>query len=626
MFRYKLIRTLLVISLAIAVLLPGYDFIFVHPAYQELITEKTESEAVRYASYMVRTLGLENQFLSKDTLPADLADRLKPVGRDQQLIKLRIFAVNGEIIFSSQAAEIGTVNERDYFHNIVAKGEVYSKIVKKDRQTAEGVVTLRDVVETYVPFMVAGQFGGAFEVYYDVTESVGKVRSISWHSHTAIVLLTLGFLLAIFIALYRAYISLQERDAAEEALKRANEDLERRVAERTRELVDANELLTEQIAERIRAQDALAKIMEEIRVDREKLDQILQSVPDGVVVANGALQVLHMNSAAESILGTTLDDVLGESISKLSHNVDFIKKVGQRLNLTHIPQSFDFELACDEHKTCVYQVRISQFLSDETESPGVVLLIRDVTREREIERMKSAFLGMAAHELNTPLTTIIGYTELLTDKETAGNFDSKQQKDCLRLIHDKALALGGLIDDLLDISRVESGRPLFLNIQEFDLNELIRNVSAPYQAKSPADRFELTLLEGGAPICADRVRVEQVVSHLVSNAVKYSPGGGPIQLCLDVSDDQYALSVVDQGIGMNAEQLEHIFDRFYRADATDTAVQGVGLGMSIVRHIVLAHHGEVKVESQPGQGTRVLVTLPKLPPQGTTDSRQPFKS
>jgi PAS domain S-box-containing protein len=627
MFRYKSIRNLLILSLAIAFLLPAYDFIYVHPSYDDLITEKTEDEAVRYASYMVRTLGLEDQTLSRETLPDDLEYRLKPVSRDRQLFKLRIFSANGEIVFSTKKDEIGTINRNDYFHNFVAKGQVYSKIVRKDRKTAEGVVSHIDIVETYVPFMVEDKFAGAFEVYYDVTPSVNKTKNLAFLSRTTSVVMSIAFLLAIFVALYRADESLLERDAAEVALRDANESLEKKVSDRTRELVDANELLTEQIAERIRAENALNRALDNIRLDREKLDEILRSVPDGVVVADAGLNILHMNLAAEEMLQLSLDEMIGKSISNLSTTIDFRKKVSQRLNITHGSRSFDIELPCsDGQKTCVYQVRISQFVPEEDGKNGIVLLIRDVTRERDIERMKSAFLGMAAHELNTPLTTIIGYTELLTTEETAKNFDQQQKTEYLHLIHDKAIALGGLIDDLLDISRVESGRALTVCYEEFDLKEKILSVIKPYKDADGEYEFDLLLPEDCAPVCADKTRLEQVVDHLISNAVKYSPGGGSISVELTGEDEEYTLTVTDEGIGMNEEQLAHIYDRFYRADSRDTAVQGVGLGMSIVRHIVLAHHGDINVESQPGNGTRVFISLPKTPPVGDTESSQPFRS
>ena len=627
MLRIKLLRNLFFLSLAITILLPGYEYLVLHPSYKNLLIEETENEAVRYASYMVRTLGLENQSLIKDRLPEALDESLQPVKRDKQLLKLRVFSSLGEIIFSTKADEIGNLNEKTYFRAIVAKGQVYSKVVQKDRKTADGVTTKIDIVETYVPFMVNDSFGGAIEVYYDITDSIDKVKAISFHSIFTAALLSLVFMVAICIALKRAYLSFQERDAAEESLKVANEALEERVNERTGELSAANEQLIEEVAERTHAQIALAGALEDIKVDREKLNGILSSVPDGVVLTDNALNVLHMNATAERILDTPLEKVLGQSISQINHEVDFRKKVAQKLNVPYGPRSFDLELSRENSSYSeIYQVRVSQLVADEEESPGVILLLRDVTREREVERMKSAFLGMATHELNTPLTTIIGYSELLTSPETADNFSAEQKKDCLLLIHDKALSLGGLVDDLLDVSRVESGRPLTLDYQEFDFDSMIREVVDSYDGEEALHEFVVTLVGEASQIIADRLRLKQVVDHLISNAVKYAPEGGRVSVELNLNDDKYELNVEDEGIGMDEGQLVHVFDRFYRADSSDTAVQGVGLGMSIVRNIVLAHHGDIQIESQLGEGTRVMVSLPKSPPEGQLESPLPFSA
>lgn len=614
MFRVRLLRNLLILSLAIAILIPGYEFFFVHPAYRAVLIEEHEEESVRFSGNMVRHLGLENRFLIREELPDNIEQSVKPAKQDRHLIKLRIFSSRGEIIFSTQAEEIGVVNDRDYFREIVAAGQVYSKVVKKDQKTADGPVTQRDVVETYVPFMADGEFGGAIEVYYDITASIQKVRALSWKTFAITQFMAVVFLVAIVVALRRTADSLLQRDRAEESLRLANEDLERRVADRTEELSTANEQLTEEIAERVLAQEALSKAMEEIRLDREKLAGILRSVPDGVLVTDSQLNILHLNPAGEKLLGRAFAEVEGHPLREISEEVNFLKKVSQRLNVASVDQTFDFEIPGEDPKSPrVYQTRISQFKHRSMESPGTVLLLSDVTREREIERMKSAFLGMAAHELNTPLTSIIGYSELLTSSETAGKFDAAQQRECLLLINDKALALSRLVDDLLDISRIESGRPLSLKFEEFDLAALAREILNPYLMASGKHRFELVLPESAASICADRERLGQVLDHLVSNAVKYSPAGGNVRVTLAAQGEAYELQVADEGIGMTEEQRVHVFERFYRVDGSNTAVQGAGLGLNIVRHVVLAHHGDVEVESRFGHGTVVRVVLPRAP-------------
>jgi PAS domain S-box-containing protein len=604
----------MVFSLAIAVLFPGYEYFFIHPAYNELLTTETENEAVRYANYIVRTLGLENQFLTKERLPENLKESFQSVSLDEHLLKLRIFSAEGEVIFSTLAEEIGVVNENKYLRDIFAKRMVYSKVVGKNRMTAEGDVTRIDVVETYVPFMVGKDFGGAIEVYYDITASISRGKQLSTQSMMTTLMMSFGLLLAIILALYRAHMSLLERDRAEEALRTANEVLENRVAERTRELLIANQHLTDRINERAEAQMALGQALEDIKADREKLEGILSSVPDGVVVTDGELNVLHMNAAAESILNTSLEKALGRPLSEVSHAADFINKVSQALRDSQISNPFDLEIpAMDLRPSKTYQVRVSHFVFVDKKPSGIIILIRDVSQEREVERMKSSFLGMAAHELNTPLTTIIGFSELLTEKDTADIFDSEQQKDFLQLIHKKALALGKLVDDLLDVSRMESGRPLTLNCREFSLSNMVCEVIDACRSQYAQHQFQMTLPEAESFLSADQSRLKQVLEHLVSNAVKYSPGCGKVTVDLVSHDDKYELCVSDEGIGMNEEQLAHIFDRFYRADASDTAVQGVGLGMSLVRHIVLAHYGDIHIESHPGCGTRVSISLPKNP-------------
>lgn len=618
MLRIPFLRNLLLAVVAVALCMPLYTVLVLHPAYHEQLVRYTEEESVRFANQLLRSSGLDGIKLRRDKLPALTLAQIEAARRDYQLTKLRFFSAEGEIIFSTDSTEIGEVNDKDYFRNIVAKGQVYSKVVSKDRPTADGQLTRIDLVETYVPFLVDGYFSGAIEVYCDITGRVATINALTWRTSLILLLVSALFLAALLLALHKAAVALRERERAEATLQQVNEQLENRVAERTEELSETNLCLTNEVAERTMAQVALSQALEESRREREKLDGILHSVSDGMVVTDSELRILHMNPAAERLLEVSLDKMLGQPLVRLVAGTNLPARSREILTSTSARdiQPFDFEVPGRDPKIPrVYQCRISLMESD-LDSPGLVLTIQDVTRERELDRMKNAFLGMAAHELNTPLAAILGFTEMLITPELEVQLSAEQRQEALALVHGKALELSRLIDDLLEISRVEAGQPLILDFETVDLDQLLHEVLLPYREKATRHAFELHLSTPGLRISADRGRLRQVFNNLLSNAVKYSPQGGAIRVTLAKSEgERCLLTVSDQGIGMTEEQLTHIFDRFYRVDASNTAVKGVGLGMSIVRNIVLAHDGDIQVESQLGGGTTVRVSLPVTRPQ-----------
>ena len=614
MLRIPFLRNLLLLVLVVAACLPFYTLLVLHPAYREQLIRETEHESVRYASFLIRSLRHEGIPIERGQLPASVTEHSQMIQADPHLIKLRFFSPGGEIVFSTETAEIGNVNTQDYFHTMVAKGKVFSKVVEKDNKTADGVLTKIDVVETYVPFMAGERFDGAIEVYSDISTGIADINALTLRTTLILVGISCGFLAAIYMALRKAKKALEEQQQAEDALRRINEELEERVAKRTMELSAANDQLTGEIAERTLAQTSLSQALEASRRDREKLNGILRSVGDGLVVTDHQLKVLHMNAAAEELLQLPLEKALGQPLDRLVAAANLPGKLRELLAGAQVSPIFDFELPGEDPKhPRVYQARASRLDSDR-DATGVVLLIHDVTRERELERLKNAFLGMAAHELNTPLAAILGFSELLTSEHAADQLTAQQREEYLLLIHTKGLELSRLIDDLLDISRVEAGQPLMLDYEAVRIDDIVREVLQPYQEKSPRHHFELHLTTAQTQITADPWRIRQVINNLISNAVKYSPQGGLIKVAVESGDGHCRITVADEGIGMTSEQVEHIFDRFYRADSSNTAVQGVGLGMSIVRHIIQAHQGEIKIESWPGRGTRVSVDLPQRPP------------
>lgn len=242
----------------------------------------------------------------------------------------------------------------------------------------------------------------------------------------------------------------------------------------------------------------------------------------------------------------------------------------------------------------------------------------DITERRRAEeilrrsdQMKNEFISIAAHELRTPLTSILGYAELLLQPEQFGAFTPAQRREFLLEIYDKGAVLAEIVNELLDLTRIESGQPIPLELSPCSLDEILQKEVHNYQLHYAGHRFALTLAEScPVDILIDRHKMEQVMENLLSNAVKYSPSGSLIQVTGRRQGDDYLVEVTDEGIGMHAEQVARMFDKFYRADSSDTAASGLGLGMSIVRGIIEAHGGEIWVNSNPGRGTKVSFRLP----------------
>jgi len=256
------------------------------------------------------------------------------------------------------------------------------------------------------------------------------------------------------------------------------------------------------------------------------------------------------------------------------------------------------------------QKRITHFIS----------IFYDVSSERaaeralaQMDRMKSEFISMAAHELRTPLAAIMGFTELIRHPQQFGTFSQEQTDEFLDEIYDRGEALEKIISDLLDISRIESGKPIELDLQEFPLEMIFGKAVEFFRAHYASHTFLLDLPEGARELTlrADRYRINQVLENLLSNAAKYSPKGRQVTLRCQALPGEWTVSVIDQGIGMTPEQVERIFDKFYRADSSDSAVSGLGLGMSIARQIVETHGGRIWVNSVKEEGTSITFTLPR---------------
>ena len=235
-------------------------------------------------------------------------------------------------------------------------------------------------------------------------------------------------------------------------------------------------------------------------------------------------------------------------------------------------------------------------------------------------RARDGLLAVAAHELKTPLTTVIGYTQTLQLRAAREGQLSRRDQDTLRLIAAQAKRLHTLLDSVLDLARLRNGQTPIAR-QVLDLAALARQVVADAHLTAPRHLVELHGSSEPVVILGDSVRLEQVLRNLLDNAVKYSPADGVISVCVEQRNQEAILTISDQGIGIPEEARAQLFERFYRANNLDPRrIQGTGIGLSIVGEIVALHGGVVEVDSAEGQGSTFTIRLPLAQEHSTTQS------
>lgn len=363
------------------------------------------------------------------------------------------------------------------------------------------------------------------------------------------------------------------------------------------------------ITHRKEAEEAIHSALCEAREAQAHIDGILQSVADPLVVTDRDERIVLMNRAAEELLGVCLRDSVGLALKDAVADERLRAQFVEHLSGEDREPRWDIVMPDGEGPgERVFQGRTSQITGHGALPAGVVIIMHEVTLERKVERAKSEFVSTAAHELQTPLTAILGFSELLLDQK---DLPEETKEEALSFIYQKAEALSRIVDDLLDLSRIEAGRPLDIHQEPCEVGPLLEHALHPYRERlKDTHRLELQLPDAGVEILADQRKFQQVMENLLSNAFKYSPGGGLVRVAGRLLGGIFEVEVADQGVGMSPDQVERVFDKFYRGDATDTSIGGTGLGMSIVKHIVEGHGGRIAVESKRGAGTTVSFTMP----------------
>lgn len=358
------------------------------------------------------------------------------------------------------------------------------------------------------------------------------------------------------------------------------------------------------VTARVQAEQAIAE-------RGARLDAIFSLSPDGFVLFDEEGHVIFANPAFERMTGKSWSRRGGLPMSRSEFEAELapLCHPDHPLPALHAgngqagQQEVRLLLARPQHR--VLQARTRHNVSGRRET---ILYFRDVTHEDEVDRMKSEFLASAAHELRTPMVSIYGFTELLLRR----NFSEERRTDMLQTIHRQSGLLVKMINELLDLARIESRRGLDLHIAEHSLLELV-DLSVKGLMRAEDERQVRLLDVPEVPVLIDPEKMQLALSNLLSNAFKYSPQGGEVTLGARLAQADgrpYAvLEVRDQGIGMTAEQLARAFERFYRADTTGN-IPGTGLGLSLVKEVVGLHNGHIELESTLGKGTTARLWLP----------------
>lgn len=352
-----------------------------------------------------------------------------------------------------------------------------------------------------------------------------------------------------------------------------------------------------------------------------KNQAILKGIADGVLVLDAGRNVVLVNPKAAEILGVSpktvenqpVDKILEQDKAPLQSTLTriFYDNLLEHLSTIQSGQATaQFRMDVDGKAVVVTLTPVALGV---TETLGVVAVLRDISKEAEIERMKNEFISTVSHELRTPLTSIKGYADLLVSKNAqVGKLNDMQQR-FVRVIQSNANRLTELVNDILEISRIETGR-IKLQFESLDVIRLIQDVAVSFEGQIVKKAMDLSLnLPGHLPeVYADKTRLTQILMNLIGNAWQYTAEGGQIEVSARLVGDEFVqIDVSDNGIGIPEEDLAHIFERFFRSERHEVQlVDGTGLGLSITKSFVEMLGGKIWVKSRVNQGTTFSFTVP----------------
>ena len=365
-----------------------------------------------------------------------------------------------------------------------------------------------------------------------------------------------------------------------------------------------------------------AQLYERIKQEQQRLSAILNYSGDGVMILDADLTVLQVNRAFERMTGWASDDAVGlpqdevidwaqldnTPLSEMIDNGWLANGIAKsEVSPTHYVEG---DITRRDGMTLSIGITYAPLFNDEGKIGSIIANVRDITNIRKAQEMQNIFISTVSHELRTPVALIKGYANTLNRQDAQWTQDVIYRS--MEVIEDEADRLSILIDDLLIASKIQVDREMKLTISDVDLPSLAHRSLERLSTQSTKHNFIFSFQENFPTISADEKMLRQAIDNLLTNAIKYSPKGGDITIGGRYTDDSVTLFVRDEGQGISHADQERIFERFYRVDDSLTSrTQGTGIGLYLVKAILEAHKGTIRVKSQVGHGSTFYFTIPR---------------
>lgn len=356
----------------------------------------------------------------------------------------------------------------------------------------------------------------------------------------------------------------------------------------------------------------LSALSDTVRGEKALMGAIMDSIADGVVVTDSLGTIRLLNPKAKDILGLYAENAIGQNATEFIrrfHDVPYKDIRAKFQEVLEREKTFSMEVKLALPTTRYYTLSLGPVRSREGLVQGIVAVLSDITKLKEMDQMKTDLMSMVTHEIRTPLATVRGFAQILLK----GGIPAEKSSEFLGIINRQSNRLVNLVNDFLDISRIESGRQAVTKAP-FEMDKLVQNSIADLKPLAEEKNIELRYNPPAGPIpevFADRGLLEQALINLVSNGIKYSPKGAYVEVSLTRENSHLRVDVKDNGLGVPKDALPRLFEKFYRVRCDDRKdIIGTGLGLSLVKQIVEVHGGQISVQSEHGAGSTFTFTVP----------------